>query len=142
MHRRTDPSCSRQALKIPIFLEELHWHFTKAFIFTNSYLHYFCCFLLCILGSLHPNGHYESFFCPPYIPSAPTGFAHHLQHHCQETSLCCRQPGEQSEAQTAQPRGKTEQIQVTYAAGKLRGQRKQVKLLQRREWFVLPVHKQ
>lgn len=71
VHRLTDPSCSRQALKIPI-LEELHWHFTKAFIFTNSYLHYFCCFFLCILGSLHPSG-YEPFFCPLYISSSPQG---------------------------------------------------------------------
>lgn len=71
------PCCScvfyRHTLKIPVFLEKVHWHFTRAFIFTNSCLHYFCCFLLCILGSLYPNGHYEPFFCPLHISSSPRG---------------------------------------------------------------------
>lgn len=63
VHRLTDPSSSRQGLKISICLEELHWYFTEACIFTNSYLHYFHCFYV------HPN---EAFFCKS-ISTSPHG---------------------------------------------------------------------
>lgn len=102
VHRLTDPSCSRQALEMPIFLEELHCILLKPLSsptpicipFTVSFYAFWDCYIPMHTMNLFPV-HNTS-------PPAPMGFAHHLQEHCQMTSPCCGSQSSQRGRQHSQ----------------------------------------